>query len=192
MVWITQSLMRPQLEQTFSFSTVPLPACELDPGFLLINNDRVKCLLVSWRKISPWRTRHNLATVSSEEKYWSLCLNDPLLRCWGGWSWALWSPLPFGLIQWVCVLIHDNHHRWKTSCFEKRRQEDSKPMVLYASKVQELDEWPSNVSPVEIMLLASSSLATLVPTQHLLPSPSLSWQAGSWSGCWLSDMVEFP
>lgn len=46
------SLMGQQLEQTFSFSIVPLTARELDPGFLLINNERVKCLLVSWRKIS--------------------------------------------------------------------------------------------------------------------------------------------
>lgn len=95
MVWITLSLMWPQLEQTFSFSTVPLPACELDPGFLLINNDRVKCLLVSWRKISPWRTRHNLAIVPSKEKYWSLCLNDRLLRCCGGMKLSSMEPPVF-------------------------------------------------------------------------------------------------
>lgn len=43
-----------------------------------------------------------------------------------------------------------------------------------------------------IMLLAVSSLATLVWAQHVLPFPPLPWQAGSRSGRLLSDRVEFP
>lgn len=41
------------------------------------------------------------------------------------------------------------------------------------------------------MLLAISSLATLVWVQHVFPFPPLPWQAGRWSGL-LSDSVEFP
>lgn len=81
--WVMLSLMGLELEQTFALSlslSVSPPACELDPSFLLINNNRVKRLLVSWRKSLPWCTKSNLATISSEEKYWRglLCLNAAL------------------------------------------------------------------------------------------------------------------
>lgn len=93
----------------FLFLSVSLPACELDPSFLVINNNRVKCLLVSWRKSSPWRTRSNLATISSEEKYWRglLCLNAAL-----GWrrdKGEIYRGSGFGLIQLISVLLHYNH-----------------------------------------------------------------------------------
>ncbi len=110
--WVMLSLMGLELEQTFFLSlslSVSLPACELDPSFLLINNNRVKRLLVSWRKSLPWCTRSNLATVSSEEKYWRglLCLNATL-----GWrrdKGEIYRGSGFGLIQLISVLIHYNH-----------------------------------------------------------------------------------
>lgn len=77
--WVMLSLLGLELEQTFSLS-FPLPACELDPSFLFINNNRVKCLLVSWKKSLPWCTGSNLATISSEEKYWR---GVALFKRWG-------------------------------------------------------------------------------------------------------------
>lgn len=49
------------------------------------------------------------------------------------------APLSFGLIQLVCVLMHDNHHRSKEGCCEKRKWDEREAEVLNASKVQELD-----------------------------------------------------
>lgn len=75
----------------FLFLSVSLPACELDPSFLLINKNRVKCLLVSWRKSLPWRMRSNLATIFLEEKYWQGLLWLKTVVKWdlqGPWFWT--------------------------------------------------------------------------------------------------------
>lgn len=99
-----------------------LPACELDPSFLLINNNRVKRLLVSWRKSLPWCTRSNLATISSEEKYWRglLCLNAALE--WRRDKGEIYGGSGFGLIQLISVLIViiTQDYFWKESCWGKR------------------------------------------------------------------------
>lgn len=58
------------------------------------------------------------------------------------------APLSFGLTQLVCVLMHDNHHRSKESCCEKRKWDERVAEVPNASTVQELDQRPSNVSAV--------------------------------------------
>lgn len=106
--WVMLALVGLELEQARSLS-FSLPACELDPSFLFINNNRVKCLLVSWKKSLPWCTRSNLATISSEEKYWRglLCLNAALV--WRRDKGEIYRGRGFWLIQLISVLIHYNH-----------------------------------------------------------------------------------